>query len=71
MVFSHPFFVYAFLAVLFIAFFAVKGNAARRGILIAFSLIFYGCHFILWEILEKMNMLTIGNMKIYKIVVGA
>jgi len=42
MVFSHPFFVYAFLAFLFVAFFASKSNKARRGILIAFSLVFYG-----------------------------
>ncbi len=57
MVFSHPFFVYAFLAVLFIAFFAVKGNAARRGILIAFSLIFYG-----WgePVYVFLMMLTVG-----------
>ena len=33
MVFSHPFFVYAFLAFLFVAFFASKSNKARRGIL--------------------------------------
>ena len=42
MVFSHPFFVYAFLAFLFVAFFVSKKNSTRRGILIAFSLVFYG-----------------------------
>ncbi len=42
MVFSHPFFVYAFLAVLFAAFFIAKKNSVRRGILIGFSLVFYG-----------------------------
>lgn len=42
MVFSHPFFVYFFLAALFVSFFLVKGNGARRGVLIAFSLVFYG-----------------------------
>ena len=57
MVFSHPFFVYAFLAVLFAAFFAVKGNSARRGILIAFSLVFYG-----WgePVYVFLMMLTVG-----------
>ena len=42
MVFSHPFFVYAFLAFLFAAFFIAKKNSTRRGILIGFSLLFYG-----------------------------
>ncbi|MBR6807758.1 MAG: MBOAT family protein [Clostridia bacterium] len=42
MVFSHPFFVYAFLAFLFVAFFASKNNTVRRGVLITFSLVFYG-----------------------------
>ena len=42
MVFSHPFFVYAFLAALFVAFFVSKRNTVRRGVLIAFSLVFYG-----------------------------
>ena len=42
MVFSHPFFVYAFLPILFAAFFIAKSNPVRRGILVAFSLVFYG-----------------------------
>lgn len=42
MVFSHPFFVYAFLPALIAVFFLFKSNAARRTVLVAFSLLFYG-----------------------------
>jgi len=42
MVFSHPFFVYAFLPTLIAVFFLFKSNAARRTVLVAFSLLFYG-----------------------------
>jgi len=42
MVFSHPFFIYAFLPALVLSFFLCKSNAARRTVLVAFSLLFYG-----------------------------
>ena len=42
MVFSHPFFVYAFLPALLAVFFLCKSNPARRTVLVAFSLLFYG-----------------------------
>lgn len=42
MVFSHPFFVYAFLPVLMIAFFLSQRNSTRRTVLVVFSLLFYG-----------------------------
>ena len=41
MVFSHLLFLYAFLPLLMILYYAVKDNSWRRGILLAFSLVFY------------------------------
>ena len=41
MVFSHPFFVYFFEALLLLSFYVVHTNSARRAVLIAFSLVFY------------------------------
>ena len=41
MVFSNLFFVYVFLPLLFLAYFVVKNDAYRRGVLILFSLAFY------------------------------
>ncbi len=42
MVFSHPFFVYVFAALLFVSFFIAQKNSTRRAVLVAFSLVFYG-----------------------------
>ena len=41
MVFSHLFFLYVFLPALFLAYFVIKNDAYRRGVLIVFSLFFY------------------------------
>ncbi len=41
MVFSNLFFLYVFLPLLFLAYFVIKNNAYRRGVLVAFSLLFY------------------------------
>ncbi len=41
MYFSNIFFLYVFMPVLFLAYFIIKNNAYRRGVLVAFSLIFY------------------------------
>ncbi len=41
MYFSNIFFLYVFMPVLFLAYFIIKNNAWRRGVLVAFSLIFY------------------------------
>ncbi len=41
MVFSNLFFLYVFLPLLFLAYFIIKNNAYRRGVLVAFSLLFY------------------------------
>ncbi len=41
MVFSNLFFLYIFMPLLLLAYFALKNNAWRRGVLIAFSLFFY------------------------------
>ena len=41
MVFSNLFFLYVFLPALFLAYFVIKNNAYRRGVLVAFSLLFY------------------------------
>lgn len=41
MVFSNLFFLYLFMPVLLIAYFSIKNDAWRRGVLIAFSLLFY------------------------------
>ncbi len=41
MVFSHPFFVYGFLPLLFLCYYIAKSDGTRRAILILFSLVFY------------------------------
>ncbi|MBQ3956975.1 MAG: MBOAT family protein [Clostridia bacterium] len=41
MVFSNLFFLYVFLPLLMLAYFILKNNAYRRGVLVAFSLLFY------------------------------
>ena len=41
MVFSNLFFLYVFLPLLFAAYYIIKNDAYRRGILVAFSLLFY------------------------------
>lgn len=41
MVFSNLFFLYIFLPVLALAYFITRNNAVRRGVLVAFSLLFY------------------------------
>ena len=41
MVFSNLFFLYIFLPVLALAYFITRNNTVRRGVLVAFSLIFY------------------------------
>ncbi len=41
MVFSHLFFLYVFLPILFLAYFIIKKDAYRRGVLVLFSLLFY------------------------------
>ena len=41
MVFSHPFFLYAFLVALMGLYYVAKSSAWRRGILLVFSLLFY------------------------------
>ncbi len=41
MVFSNLFFLYVFLPLLFAAYFIIKNDAYRRGVLVAFSLLFY------------------------------
>ncbi len=41
MVFSNLFFLYIFLPLLFLAYFIIKNDAYRRGVLVAFSLFFY------------------------------
>ena len=40
-VFSHLFFLYIFLPALFLAYFVIKNDSYRRGVLIVFSLFFY------------------------------
>lgn len=42
MVFSHPFFVYAFLPALAAVYYLLRSDSARRTVLVAFSLLFYG-----------------------------
>lgn len=42
MVFSHPFFVYAFLPALAAIYYLLRSNSARRTVLVIFSLLFYG-----------------------------
>ena len=41
MVFSNLFFLYIFLPALFLAYFIIKNDTYRRGVLVAFSLFFY------------------------------
>ncbi len=41
MVFSNLFFLYIFMPVLFLAYFIIKNDAYRRGVLVTFSLFFY------------------------------
>ncbi|MBR7032463.1 MAG: MBOAT family protein, partial [Clostridia bacterium] len=41
MVFSTPFFIFLFLALLFPCYYLLKSTAARKAVLVAFSLIFY------------------------------
>ncbi len=41
MVFSHPFFVYFFLPAILLCFYLPRSSAVRRGVLTAFSLLFY------------------------------
>ena len=41
MVFSHLIFIYAFLPLLMILYYVRRNNAWRRGVLLAFSLVFY------------------------------
>ena len=41
MIFSHLLFIYAFLPLLMILYYCRKNNSWRRGVLLAFSLVFY------------------------------